>query len=293
VNSKNDLYLGIVLFLLNFMIAVSQNWSATDLVWSLWISSLVVGYAYILTTILGILIKGDEGALMGVSKNSSKVRTPTPVLNVFFLFTLLFMTGFSRYTLIFFLLVVLSILFWLEDDLKSKLGLAFLPGKKSFISKLFINFPGVLFLLAFFSFHFIFFHFVHSIFLNGFFPILDEAPFGKDIEETLFYFFDLIKISASRFWMFIALSAISRLSLYFRAFNSGGMASMFLPYKNVIRMHITIFAVAFLSMANVQNYALYLIFIIYFLPLGTLWRMLKPTKKTEEIPSWSSNKPID
>jgi hypothetical protein len=173
------------------------------------------------------------------------------------------------------------------------LGLSFLPDKQSFISRMFVNLPAVLFMLGFFSFHFIFFHFVHSIFLNGFFPILDEAPFDKTIEETLFYFIDLIKISTSRFWMFIVLSAVSRLSLYLKAFNSGGMASMFLPYKNVVRMHFTIFIVAFLSMANVQNYALYLIFILYFLPLRSLWRLLKPEKQSEETQPWSSNKPIN
>ena len=293
MNGKSDLYLGLIIFLLNFLIAVSQNWTATDLVWSLWISSLVLGYAYILTALLGILVTGEEGALMAGSKNSSKIKTPAPALNIFFLFTLLFMTGFSKYTLIFFLLVVASVLFWLDDDVKYRLGLSFLPDKQSFISRMFINLPAVLFMLGFFSFHFIFFHFVHSIFLNGFFPILDEAPFGKNIEETLFYFFDLVKISADRFWMFIVLSAVSRLSLYLKAFNSGGTASMFLPYKNVVRMHITIFIVAFLSMANVQNYALYLIFIIYFLPLRSLWRLLKPAKQSKEAPSWSSNKPIN
>jgi hypothetical protein len=292
VTGKNDLYLGIGVFLLNFMIAVAQEWSATDLVWSLWISSLVLGYAYILTAILGTLVRGDSAQFVSSGKNPAKVKAPMPLLNIFFLMALIFMTGFSKYTLIFFLLVALSVAFWLDDDIKMKIGLSFLPSSKSFISRIFINFPAVLFLLGFFSFHFIFFHFIHSIFLNGFFPILNEAPFGKTLDETVYYFFDLIRISAGRFWMFIALSAVSRLSLYLKAFNSGGMDSMFMPYKNVVRMHITIFIVAFLSMADVQSYALYLIFIIYFLPLGTIYRMVKPAKKQQENPPWTSDKPI-
>jgi hypothetical protein len=293
MTERKDIILGLAIFILNFIMAVSQNWTAKDLVWSLWISSLILGYAYILTTIMGFFIRGDREALLGGSRNASKVKTPVPVLNVFFLFALLFMTGFSKYTFLFFILVVLSILFSLDRDHKSRIRLPFLPDPDNFLSKLIINLPAVLFILGFFSFHFIFFHFVHSIFLNGFFPLIKEAPFGKTIEETVFYFFDLIKISFNRYWMFIGLSAVSRLTLYAKAFKGGGMNSMIIPYKNVVRMHITIFAVAFMSMAHVQNYALYLIFIIYFLPIRKLYRLLFPAKKSVDVQQPHMNKPIE
>ena len=292
MTDRKDIFLGLGIFILNFIMAHSQNWTATDLVWSLWISSLILGYAYILTTILGFFIRGDREALVGGSRNASKVKAPVPVLNVFFLFTLLFMTGFSKYTLLFFILVALSILFSLDREYKSRIGLQFLPDPDTFLSKLIINLPAVLFILGFFSFHFIFFHFVHSIFLNGFFPLLNEAPFGKTIEETVMYFFDLIKISFNRYWMFIALSAVSRLALYTRAFKGGGMDSMIIPYKNVVRMHLTIFAVAFMSMAEVQNYALYLIFLIYFLPIRKLIRLIFPGKKPADSRHPPMNTPI-
>jgi L-asparagine transporter-like permease len=146
-----------------------------------------------------------------------------------------------------------------------------------------IALPSALFLLGFFSFHFIFFHFVHSIFLNGFFPLLTESPFGKSIEGTFGYFFDIIRLALPRYWIFILLSGLSRLNLYSQAFASRGAGSMFIPYKNVIRMHITIFVLAFISFSGISNYTLYFVFIIYFLPLGDLFRLF--FRKKNALPS--------
>ena len=39
------------LFLLTLGLAWHQRWSVTDLVWGLWISSLVLGYAFIVVSI--------------------------------------------------------------------------------------------------------------------------------------------------------------------------------------------------------------------------------------------------
>jgi hypothetical protein len=293
MTEKNDIYLGLFIFFLNFILALHQNWSATDLVWCLWISSLVLGYAYILTTILGILLRGDRDVFVSGGNKKNKMKAPAPVMNVFFLLALLFMTGFSRYTLYFFIFVIVSILLSLPKEFQERLGLGFLPDENAFISRFLINFPAALFMLGFFTFHFGMFHFVHSIFLNGFFPILPESPFGKTLDETGIYFMNIIEVAVSRFWPFILLSALSRLGLYTKAFQGGGMDGMFIPYKNVIRMHITIFVVAFLSMADIGNYALYFIFVIYFLPLGSIFRLLKVSRKGEKVPDFQSNKPIE
>ncbi len=292
MNDKNDIILGLVIFLLNFILAVYQNWSVTDLVWCLWISSLVLGYAYILTTIFGILLRGDRSGFVSSGSKKSKTKAPVAVMNVFFLIALLFMTGFSKYTFYFFIFVVVSILLSLPEEHQERLGLGFLPDRNAFVSRFLINFPAAIFMLGFFTFHFGMFHFVHSIFLNGFFPILPESPFEKTLDETGIYFFRIIEVAISRFWPFILLSAVSRLGLYSKAFRGGGMEGMFIPYKNVVRMHITIFVVAFLSMANIGNYALYFIFVIYFLPLGSIFRLLKVPKKSEKVPDFQSNKPI-
>jgi len=169
LSEKKEIFLGLLIFSLNFVWAVHQHWSATDLVWCLWISSLVLGYAYILTTILGILLRGDKGGFMGSGSKKRRAKAPVPVINVFFLMALLFMTGFSKYTFYFFVFVVVSILLSLPREYQQRLGLGFLPNKDTFISRFLVNFPAAIFMLGFFTFHFGMFHFVHSIFLNGFF----------------------------------------------------------------------------------------------------------------------------
>ncbi|MEJ2050020.1 MAG: DUF6498-containing protein [Calditrichota bacterium] len=160
--------------------------------------------------------------------------------------------------------------------------MGFLPDKDNFFTRSFIHLPATLFLLGFFSFHFLFFHFIHSIFLNGFFPILSDGPFGKTPGENILQFTDMIKISISRFWVFVALSALSRFDQYVKAFRCGLKDSMFIPYKNVVRMHITIFALAFMYMAGLQSYVLYFILILYFLPVKTIYRLLKPKPESND-----------
>ena len=52
-----------MIFLLNLALVVYEKWSATDLIWSLWIASLTLGYAYILVAILGMFIRGEQPRL--------------------------------------------------------------------------------------------------------------------------------------------------------------------------------------------------------------------------------------
>jgi hypothetical protein len=111
---RKDILLGIFMFFINFVWAVYQNWSATDLVWSLWISSLVLGYAYILVSIFGTLFFGGDTGLPLPQKGKYPAQLSMVRMNVFFLFALLFISGFSKYTLYYFFLVVLSILFSLS-----------------------------------------------------------------------------------------------------------------------------------------------------------------------------------
>ncbi len=280
---KSDITLGLLIFLLNFTLAVYEKWSATDLIWGLWISSLTLGYAYILITIFGMFIRGDQPALTGIRSRQSKTGQPVIGLNIFFLLIILFITGFSKITFFFFLVVLLSIVFALDAQTREKYGLNFLPDSRHFISRILINLPAALFMLAFFSFHFIFFHFVHSIFLSGFFPLLKTSPFDLNLNDMSGYFLHLIQFTISRFWIFIALSAFSRRELYVNAFKSGATQGMIVPYKNVARMHLTIFVVAFLSFAAPGDYVLYFIFIIYFLPIGPVLRLLKWSAVRAEV----------
>ncbi|MEJ2343925.1 MAG: DUF6498-containing protein [Gammaproteobacteria bacterium] len=52
-------------FVVTLALACLQHWSATDLVWSMWIASLATGYALILTTVIGDLTRRRDSAASG------------------------------------------------------------------------------------------------------------------------------------------------------------------------------------------------------------------------------------
>jgi hypothetical protein len=56
-----QVFLAFFSFLVTLMLARLQNWQTTDLVWSLWISSLTLGYAYLLTGIAAKALRGGMG----------------------------------------------------------------------------------------------------------------------------------------------------------------------------------------------------------------------------------------
>lgn len=267
----------IITFLITLLLAIVQHWSATDLVWSLWISSLILGYAFIIISISGMLIKENPSGMIGRKTNSTG-NPPVVVLNVFFLIILIFILGLSKYTLLFFLLVASSILLNLSDKQKSHLGLGFLPASHTFVSKLIIHLPSAIFMLGFFSVHFLMFHFIHAIFLNLFFPLLQDSPLDKTMNQTVIYIFNIFQEALKRFWPFILLSAFSRFDHYLKAFAAKGSASMFMPYRNVVRMHITIFAMAFMNAMYLSNYILYFILLLYFLPVKSIFRFVKTSE---------------
>jgi len=74
---KWHLALDLGMFLLTVVLAIYSRWSATDLVWSLWISSLTVGYSFILTAIIALSIARGKEQWPG-----AKTRRQIPVLSV-------------------------------------------------------------------------------------------------------------------------------------------------------------------------------------------------------------------
>jgi hypothetical protein len=288
MSAKREIWIAIAMFLITWMMATSQNWAARELLWGLWISSLTLGYSFIVISILGMLIRGDGKGLMG---NARKGNNPSAVImNLFLLMILVFILGFTKCIFYYFLLVLLSIAVNLNDEWRQKLGLSFLPNADSFFGRIFIFFPVSIFMLGFFSLHFIGFHFVHGLFLNSFFPLIEENPFGEDFEGTITFFFTIVREALYRFWPFVLISGFSRIGHYVGAFRTSGGGSMILPYKNVVRMHLTIIAMGFLYVAEQHHYTIYLILLFYFLPVGSLFKLLI-TKKTKEKDL--SSKPIE
>lgn len=203
-------------------LAWTLAWETTDLVWSLWLSSLVVGYAMIVW-----------GAF-------------SPAL-----------------------------LRWREGNA----GAAALAGL------------GGLAMLAFFTVHFGIFHAVHGAFLSSFFPL--EAKPGLpgpavlgELVRRYGWFLPVALLAERRAFRWRKLppeppsTSVKAADIAARkARQTLGAATMFAPYKNVVRMHLLIFFFAFAHYARWENFAVYaVVYAVYFFP----WRLvLRPVKSTD------------
>ena len=200
--------LALVSFLITFMLASTQNWKVTDLVWSLWITSLVLGYSYLITGIVSSTLRGAVAAQGPAAK---------------------YLQAFSAQGNARWILAVL----------------------------------GGLFMLAFFSVHFLMFHYVHSIFLNLFFPIFSSSEAFPNI-------LGVIGTCLTRYWPVILLSAVTSIPAFLRVTQATDINFVSMPYRNVIRMHVSIFVFAGLSFLRVGNLLLYYLLILYFFPFRAL-----------------------
>lgn len=277
---KRDVILGLLMFFVNLLWAISQQWSVTDLLWSLWISSLIVGYSYILVSILAGLVGTDAQIFGGQTGSRIDTFAPGVAFNFFLFFIILSSFRFSLVTLIMFLILLLSIAMALSKEAKKKLRLEFIPEFPPFFFRLIFTLPMSLFFLGFFTVHFVGFHLGHSMLLNEFFPLVDSSLFDEGYDGFVGYIKNILQVSISRYWVFIGFSILSRWQAYAGAFHTSVGSSSFMPYKNVIRMHFTIFLIAALNAANASQYLLYVVFIIYFLPAADLFRLVFPKKST-------------
>lgn len=196
-----QILISIISFILTLILAELQQWQATDLVWSLWISSLVLGFSYLLTGIISNAIQGVGFQGKGSSK-LVEVSIPLRVL-------------------------------------------------------------GAVFFIVFFTIHFGMFHYVHSIFLNLFFPLVDNRTGFPNL-------FIFLGITISRYWPVIIFSAVSQLPSYLRLVKFPEPNFMMVPYKNVIKMHISIFVFAGLSFTSINQLILPYLLILYFFPFGAI-----------------------
>ena len=212
-----QVFLGLFSFLATLMLALAQQWQTTDLVWSLWISSLVLGYGYLLTGIISRALRGVNGMegswgkAMHTLGSSEEISWPLVVL-------------------------------------------------------------GALFMIAFFSVHFLMFHFVHSVFLNLFFPL-----YGGETDFPQFLL--TIRICIVRYWPVVLFSAATQLTNFFQVAESSDANFLSMPYRNVVKMHISIFVFAGLSFVHISSLALYYVLILYFFPFGSLKTFLMDPQK--------------
>lgn len=211
-----QLAIGLFSFLVIFFLARVEKWTAADMVWSLWITSLTIGFSYLFAGVISKALSGaDESSLM----------------NRLF-----------------------------QDSIPS--GIKF--------GALFI---GMIFQLVFFTLHFGVFHFVYSIFLNDFFPIMDQS-FER---FTDFFFFTGFSLKA--YWPVILFTALASLRKFQRIFNQSEANFAKSAYINVIKIHVSIFLFAGLSTTEMQAWMLAVVFVVYFFPFGAMFEFLKNLKK--------------
>jgi hypothetical protein len=186
-SARRDLALDLFAFAGTVACATIFRWEARDVIWGLWISSLTVGYA----TIVSNVVRGVRSVLGGYR---------------------------------------------------------------------FLAVLGGLGTLAFFTFHFGMFHFVHSVFLNGFFPLLESG-------DGFPHLFDLVGAALASYWPLVAASFLSRLSDIFPSSPTPpGKDSFAAPYANVVRMHLLIFVFAGLHMTGLSRLAIIPVLAAYFFP---------------------------
>jgi len=273
----------LVLFAGTVALAVIQRWQVVDLVWSLWIASLALGYAFLLTSIGSMLTRSSgEGLLAGDSGSDSGSETPEQrlagqavAMNLFTLFAAWMFLGFRGLPGWLVAILAVSSVLAVGGVLRDRPGFGFLPDPSRGLVRLVVLAPMGVFFLGFFTVHFVGFHFIHSIFLNGMFPLLPEAsPFGKTMDRNATDFLWLVRFALERYWPFVAASALSRFREFRAASQAADGSMMFKPYLNVVRMHLMIFVFAGLGAAGLQGFALYPLLVVYFLPVGQVAKAL-------------------
>ncbi len=273
-------------------IAAWQGWVAKDIIWGLWISSLLIGYSFLVTMILSSYIRGSVPMNNNMQRKNIadpiKAKKYRPVvMNVAIVIAAFMFLG-ARSGIAWFVLLICA-LFSALNIMVAGDGKATSRSTGSiFLQRFAALTPSVLFMLGFFTVHFGGFHFVHGLFLNGFFPIVEWNPSGESPGGVFGGFTVVMSKALTEYWPFIFFSAVSRFGDYRRILISRKEPNMFLPYLNVIRMHLLIFVFAGLHAAGLESYAVYPVLIFYFFPAGSILKALfcktrrasRPCRKT-------------
>jgi hypothetical protein len=262
----------LALFAATVAVASWQGWEAKELIWGLWLSSLVIGYAFILISAISIYftgnVPGESGATKGFKDIKGLKEVRTIGMNVFVTIAAFFIFGPFR-AIPWIVLLVNALFAGVTLYLKYGTGHGDESVIRTVVTRFFAFTPAVAFTLGFFSLHFGGFHFVHGLFLNSFFPIVEGTPFGESPGGTFAFAFGIVHAAARSYWPFVLIGAWSRLGDMKRSLEPGREQNMFLPYISVVKMHILIFVFAGLSAAGLEAWALYPVLVFYFFPAGT------------------------
>lgn len=224
-------------FAAGLALAWYQHWETKDLIWSLWLSSLLVGYAMILWMIFrpGLFLAFNAWRDRGRGEPVSPARIAG--LGAAYLFGALFLVGFFTVHFGMFHFVhsaFLSIFFPVDGSTPGQGGA--LPGLKVYGAVFLAYWPFVL--IA---------------------AVAERQAFRWPGAKSLVGSDPAVTPEA-----IAARKARNALS--------GGMSGMMAPYRNVIRLHLLIFFFAFAHYAHIDTFAVYaVVYGVYFFP----WRLLR------------------
>jgi len=279
---RKKFFIDLFLFAATVYFAWWNQWRVADLAWSLWISSLTLGYLFILVSIVGTLVHGPAQIFKSKPSEKDDTKSNHPIASAIApIVFILFLTGFSEFTLYILPYALLILFFRLAPVLHQKPGWGFVPNVPPAVADVLIALPVMLFLLAFFTVHFGGFHMVHGMFLNQYFPLLAQYPVSTSIKGEMSLFRTLILTSFSKYWFFVLTSALSSWKNFIKAFRTNDGSMMMRPYLNVIRMHVMIFVFAAMNAFKIEGAALYILLVLYFFPITSLVGIFRKKKKVE------------
>jgi hypothetical protein len=280
LSSRKAFLIDLALFAATVYAAWYKGWQVADLAWSLWISSLTLGYLYIIVSIIGTLIQGPVQIFKSRPSQNDGKPSKYPIAGAIApVVFILFLTGFSVVSLIILPYLLLIVFCRLSPILRKKPGWGFLPDMPPVIPDLLIALPIMLFMLAFFTVHFGGFHMVHGMFLNMYFPLLGKASVPESITGDISLFKVLIMTALSRYWIFVLASALNSWKSFVRAYHVNDGMMMMRPYLNVVRMHLMIFVFAIAGALKFQNTVMYIMLALYFFPVFSLIGIFRKDKK--------------
>lgn len=250
-----------IAFLIGLSIAWFLNWQVTDLVWSLWLSSLVIGYVTILMTILTGYLLGQQISKMDdlSYKVSRGIHVGGAIISVFLLvfFSIHFCAFHAGHALF------LSHFFPLEGVDRNVFNNSFMNP---------INLFSVVIQFVLDKYAFFLLPAIIAERRNIFKSVITYNNLKNRSSKSGESITEMIGLSPKEFSE-MTKEKIEKMTPDKKAKIQKTLGDPFLaPYKNVIRMHLLIFFFAFAHFLNLESFLVYsIVYFVYFFP----WRILR------------------
>ena len=89
-----QLVIGLFSFLMIFILARIENWTAANMMWSLWITSLTIGYCYLFAGIISSTLRSQTIAVGGLINRLFQVSIPSGIKFAFVFISIVFQLAF-------------------------------------------------------------------------------------------------------------------------------------------------------------------------------------------------------